>query len=380
MQQQPLHIGLVGSGFMGRCHAHAFRSVSGLFDLAYQPVLDYLAERDRTLAKSAAQALGFARWTDDWQQLTNDPKLGLIAITAPNALHKPIALAAIAAGKPVYCEKPLANTSVDAEEMTLAAEQAGLATFVGFNYLKNPITALARDVINSGEIGEVIGFRGVHAEDYMCDPNSPYSFRHEPIGGGVMADLGSHIVAMARFLIGPISAVTATTHTVYKHRPAAAGSTEMRAVEVDEQTRALVRFDSGIEGSIEANWCASGRKMQLTYEITGTRGSIAFSQERMNELRIYEANQQSAREGFKTIEAGPAHEPYGAFCPAPGHQLGFNDQKIIEVRDLLMALAGEKKPSPDFREAWEVQKVIDATLNSARQQCWVDIDAGPVNG
>ena len=184
------------------------------------------------------------------QTLVNDPDIDLVDITAPTILHKPIALAAIAAGKPVYCEKPLAPTADQAKEMVDAAEAAGVFTAVGFNYLKNPMVRLAREIIESGEIGEVISFRGVHAEDFMTDPTVPYSWRLDPVGGhGAIADLGSHVVSIARFLAGPIAELTGQVATVHKQRPAAPGSTEMRDVLVDDEARALVRFASGATGS-----------------------------------------------------------------------------------------------------------------------------------
>lgn len=371
---QRLGIGLIGSGFMGRCHALAFRAASSIFDLPAQPMLELLADVDDEVARRGAEGLGFARSTGDWRVLVADPKVDLVDIAAPNVLHKPIALAAIAAGKPVYCEKPLAPDAADAKILVDGAEAAGIKTMVGFNYLKNPITGLAREIVSSGEIGEVIGFRGIHAEDYMADPAAPYTWRLEPSGGaGVVTDLGSHIISLARFLVGDIAAVCGHLETIVKERPVGPGAAETRAVEVSDQARCLVRFAGGASGSIEASWVATGRKSQLDYEITGTKGSLAFTQERMNELKLYTLGQPSGREGYKTIVAGPDHPPYADFCPAPGHQLGFNDTKTIEVRDLIVGLAGGGAPWPDFREAWEVQRVVDAVVGSARDGRWVRI-------
>ncbi len=368
-----LGVGLVGSGFMGRCHANAFGSVGTLFDPTLRPKLVSLADIDEVCAARAARTFGFAKAVGDWRELIADPDVDLVAITAPNRLHKPIALGAIQVGKHVYCEKPLATCAEDAALLTHAAEEAGVFTLVGFNFLKNPMIALAREIVSSGEIGDVIGFRGIHAEDYMADPASPFTFRHEPDGGGATADLGSHIISIARFLLGPIRRICATTETIHRRRPTAPGSAELRSVEVDDQMRALIDFDRGASGSLEASWVASGRKMQLAFDITGSNGSLSFTQERFNELRLYEAGQRTGREGFKVIEAGPDHSPYAAFCPAPGHQLGFNDLKVIEVAHLLAALNGEAIPFPDFREAWAVQCVVDAAITSARHLQWQDV-------
>ncbi len=362
-----LRVGLVGSGFMGRCHANAFRSVSGLFELPLEPVADMLADiSDKVAAKNAAD-LGFRRATGDWRTLCADPDIGVVAVTAPNVLHEPIVMAALAKGKPVYCEKPLSTTLESALRMTEAAEKAGVVTMVGFNFLRNPMIRLAREIIESGEIGEVVSFRGRHAENYMSDPNAAHSFRTDPDGGGALADIGSHIISMARFLLGPITQVTGQSQTIHKTRPIAPGSDERAPVLVDDATHALVAFGNGVQGSIEANWAATGRTMDLSWEITGTRGAIAFSQERMNELLLCKGSAGGNTSGFTRIESGPSHPPYASFCPAPGHHLGFNDLKVIEVAELVQAVAGGANTGPDFREAYEVQKVVASIANSCKE-------------
>jgi predicted dehydrogenase len=370
-----IRIGLIGAGFMGRAHAIAYREVGTVFDLPAKPVLELIAEIDLRTAKAASTKLGFRRATDDWRQLVQDPAVDLVDITAPTAAHREIAIAALAAGKPVYCEKPLAVTAAEARGLAARAAKTGLVTMVGFNYLKNPIQILAREIIASGEIGEVIDFRGIHAEDYMISPDAPMSWRCSgPRGSGVVADLGSHIISLARYLVGPVESVCATLDTIVKQRPVALGARRRQRVRSDDQARFLLRFARGCGGTIEASWVQTGRKMQLAYEIAGTKGSLAFTQERMNELRLYTVGQKPGREGYKTIATDPNHPPYGAFCPAPGHQLGFNDMKVIEVRDLLLAMAGKGKAWPDFREAWEIQRVIEAVIRSDAGRRWVRID------
>jgi predicted dehydrogenase len=371
MAKETVGIGLVGSGFMGRCHANAFRAVSGLFDVPLVPVLEVLADATPQLAEAEARALGFARSTGNWRDLIADNAIEIVAITAPNVLHAPIAHAAISAGKTVYCEKPLSTTAASALAMTEAAEEAGVTTLVGFNFLRNPMIRLAQEIIAAGEIGGVTGFRGRHAENYMADPDVPHSFRTDPQGGGALADIGSHIVSMARYLLGPISEVQAVSETIHKTRPIAVGSKKCSPVVVDDMTHALLRFDNGVVGAIEANWVATPRTMDLSWEVTGTKGGLAFSQECMNELLIYSG--EPGRAGYKRIETGPEHPPYGAFCPAPGHHLGFNDLKVIEVAELLSAHAGIAPVSPDFREAYEVQRTVEAMQQSATTRQWVGL-------
>lgn len=364
MMKPELRIGLVGSGFMGRCHANAFRSVSGLFDLPFEPVCETLADISEETAVQNASALGFTRATGDWRTLCADPAIDVVAVTAPNVLHEPIVLAALSAGKHVYCEKPLSTTLESARRMTIAAQKVGVVTMVGFNFLRNPMIRLARELIDAGEIGEIVSFRGRHAENYMADPDVPHSFRTDPDGGGAMADIGSHIISMARYLLGPITHATGQCRTIHKTRPIALGSTEHSPVLVDDVTFALVEFESGAAGTIEANWTAAGRTMDLSWEITGTKGALAFSQERMNELLLCKGSGGGRTSGFTKIEAGPNHPPYGNFCPAPGHHLGFNDLKVIEVAQLIDAIGGGINHGPDFQEALEVQKVVSKIATS----------------
>ncbi len=369
-----LRFGLIGSGFMGRCHAQAMMAAPVLFQLDGGVQRAMLADVDEATARRAAEALGFARSTGDWQTLVRDPDIDVVDITAPNALHKPMALAAIAAGKIVYCEKPLAPNADDAKILMEAAEAAGTRTLVGFNYLRNPVVAMAKEIVDSGEIGDVVGYRGWHFEDYMTDPAAPFTWRHDAAGGdGVVGDLGSHAVSMARYLVGGVEAVCGDRDTVTTQRPVVAGGDPKRLVSVADQMRALVAFDNGAKGTLEASWVASGRKMNLACEVTGSRGALTIDLERLNELRLYTVNQAAGREGFKTILAGPDHPDYAAFTPAPGHQLGFNDLKTIEVARLLTALAAGDSPWPDFREAWEIQRIVDGISRSSQMRNWVRI-------
>ena len=370
-----LGIGIIGTGFMGKAHAFAYRAALAAFPDIPVPRLEMIADVNEALASRAAHQYGFARSSADWRTLVNDPRIDVVSITTPNTLHKEMALAAIAAGKHVHCEKPLSPSLADSLVMVEAAEKAGVATQVGFNYIKNPLLKQARDMIAAGELGEITGFRGIHAEDYMHDPESPYSWRIDPVGGpGVIADLGSHIIGMARFLLGPIAEVSADVRTVVKSRPVSRGATERKDVLVDDVARILVNFGRGCGGTIEANWIATGRKMQLGFEISGNKGSLVFTQERLNELLFYRAGGDAKTNGYVKIESGPQHPPYGEFCIAGGHQLGFNDLKTIEVGEFLRAIGRGERSTPDFREAYEIQRVVDAAIASSKARGWVSID------
>ncbi len=365
-----LRLGLIGSGFMGKTHVFGFAAAQRVFDLPYEVELTCIADVTASQAEAARAALGFERATDDWRQLVADPAIDVIDITAPNALHKEIALAAIAAGKHVYCEKPLAPLAIDASEMAAAAESKGRKTQVGFNYLCNPMLGLAREMIASGELGEIRSYRGVHAEDYMADAEGAFTFRHDPAGGGALADIGSHALATAEYLLGPIVRVLGDCVTVIDERP---GRDGRRRIEVDDIGRAFLRFANGASGSIEANWVALGRKMQHDFEVYGSKGALFFSQERFNELHYYAASDANGRRGFRRIEAGPDHAPYGRFCVAPGHQLGFNDLKAIEVAGYLEAIAGRRPEPFNFRAGLRIQTLVETIQASSRAERWIEV-------
>lgn len=371
MTKSRLRIGLIGTGFMGKAHVFGFTAAPRVFDLHYDLELHTLADITHEAASEAARRFGFAHSTANWQAIMANPEIDLVSITAPNALHKEMSLAAIAAGKHVYCEKPLAPLSADAREMAEAAEARGVKTQVGFNYLCNPMLTLAREMIRAGELGEIRGYRGIHCEDYMADPAGPWTFRHDPAGGGALADIGSHALATAEFLCGPITRVMGDCVTMIAERPDGRGG--RRAVTVDDVGRAFLRFDNGATGSIEGNWIATGRKMQHDFEVYGTKGALAFSQEHFNVLNYFSTADARGRQGFRRIEAGPDHAPYGLFCVAPGHQIGFNDLKAIEVAGFVQAIAGAAPEPFNFRAGLRIQTLVEAIQHSSRAQAWADV-------
>ena len=356
-------VGLIGTGFMGKCHALAWNAVAATFGLAARPRLEMLADLDPRQAASAAAAFGFARGIADWRALVTDPAGAVVPTTAPNALPREMGEAALAAGKHVWCEKPMALTVADAEAMAEAARAAGRVTLLGYNYLRNPAIAHARRLIGSGAIGEVFQFRGVCDEDYMADPAGPWSWRCHAAeaGTGTLGDLACHLVSVAVHLLGPIEAVASEVRTVHAVRPGADGAAgSARPVDTDDVATALVRFAGGAGGMLSSSRITWGRKNHLAFEVHGSRGSILFDQERMNELSLFEAAGDPAARGFRTILTGPAHPPYGRFVPVPGHGLGFNDLKVIEAAALLDAIAGGAAAWPDFEAGLGIERVIHA--------------------
>ncbi len=368
-----LGVGLIGTGFMGRAHALAFHNARTTFDLPFNLTLVALADADAARAQQCAASWGFQRSHDDWQQLISDPAVNLVAITTPNQLHFPMAMAALEAGKAVYCEKPLAVSLAQAREMQAAARMAGVVTRVGYNYQHNPIIGLAKQMIERGELGRIVSFQGEFSEDFMGDGLSPWSWRcEEAHAGGALADLGSHLLAMARYLLGDVDAVCADSQTVHTQRPATRGSEEQRAISIDDQTYALLRFANGARGTFGSSWLKHGYKNHLSFEIGGTEGTLSFDQERLNELRLYRVG-APGRDGFQRILAGPAQPGYASFCPAPGHQLGYNELKTLEVHDLIQALGGQGSSGTDFAEAMEVERLATAIRIAAKEMRWVSV-------
>ncbi|MBE72516.1 MAG: myo-inositol 2-dehydrogenase [Thalassospira sp.] len=361
-----LGIGLIGTGFMGKAHALAFGAARAVMGDVPESHLAVLCDTPVEKAKQMADQFGFAKSTADWTSLISDPDVDIVSITTPNALHFEMAIAAIKAGKHVYCEKPLALTLDQAREMRDAARIAGVKTMVGYNYIKNPAFTHACRLIQGGEIGEIVHFRGWVDEDYQADPALPWTWRAKiaDAGLGALGDMGCHLVSMAYGLAGPIDSLIADMQTVHTTRPLPDGTGRAK-VENEDTASALVRFANGAQGSLSTSRSAWGRKNRLAWEVHGTKGMICFDQERMNELQLYRNSGDKAQQGFTTILTGPAHPPYGEFCPAPGHQLGFNDLKVIEAAALLCAIRDDSPAYPDFEHAYEFEKVIHAIAKSA---------------
>ncbi|HDL5462640.1 TPA: Gfo/Idh/MocA family oxidoreductase [Mannheimia haemolytica] len=371
-----IKIGLVGTGYIGRCHAIAYAQAPTLFPLKGKIQLEYLAEINQALADQKAREFGFQRATDDWRKLVTDPNVDVVGICTPNFLHKEIALEAIKHGKHVYSEKPLALTAQDAKEMVIAAQQAGVKTLVGFNYIKNPTTQLARQIIQNGEIGEVVHFYGTHNEDYLANPNTPIDWHcyKAKAGLGTLGDLAAHIVSIAHYLVGSdIERVIGDMQTVIEERPSPHNPAEKIKVENEDQASSLIRFANGVMGTLESSRISCGRKMGLTYVVTGTKGTLSYTQERMAELKLYLHDDDKSRQGFKTILVGPEHPDYAAFCVSAGHGIGFNDQKAVEIRDLINGIAADDPMYPDFEEGYKISRVLEAIAKSAEEKRWVEV-------
>lgn len=373
-----IRFGVIGAGYMGKAHTIAIQTAGTVFALAARPVAEMIATSSEDSAERAAAALGFRRHTGDWRRLVADAEVDAVVICTPTYQHREMALAAIAHGKHVLCEKPLAMDSAEAAELVEAAERAGVINHVGFNYARSPAAQLARELIAEGALGDVYHFRGTHAEDFLADPTLPMSWRLEARYGseaGALSDLGSHIVNLAHYLCGPLSEVMAQRRTVHTRRPLPDREGDA-AVENDDQVDMLVRFAAGPEGTLHASRVATGRKMGLTFEVTGTDGALVFDQERLGELHYYRCDDGERTGGFRRILVSPAHPDYGHFCPGAGHGVGYNDMMTIEIRDLVAGILGEGTAWPTFRDAAHTVAVVDAALAASRTDRWQTVTPG----
>lgn len=368
-------IGLIGTGFMGKCHALAFNAVKATMGDVPRPRLAVLCDVDAAHAAQKAGEFGFARHSTDWRAVIADPDVDLVSITTPNGQHREMAVAALEAGKHVYCEKPMALTLADAEAMAAAARTARGRTRLGYNYTVNPAIQHARRLLREGAIGRLLHVRGQVDEDYMADADLPWSWRCRiaEAGLGTLGDITCHLVSLVHVLAGRIASLSADIAIAYPERPMKDRPGETGTVENEDIAQAIVRLESGVTGVLASSRAAHGRKSLIRIELHGTRGMLAFDQERMNELQLYMAEGDPATRGFRTILTGPLHPPYGQFCPAPGHQLGFNDLKVIEAAEFLRAIASHEPNAFDFAEGLAVERVIHGFVRSAQERRWVDV-------
>ena len=359
-------IGIVGGGYMGKAHAAAYSAVGSLFETPLRPVLEMVCATSDASAQKYRDGFGFARATSDWSKLVNDPAVGAVVIASPQVTHQEIAVAAFKAGKPVFCEKPLGASLAESRAMLAAAEASGCVNMVGFNYIRTPASQYARQLIAEGRIGDITWFRGEHTEDFLADVTLPTNWRTDGTANGTMGDLAPHMINAARALIGPITALSANVETVHAERPGG-------FVTNDDQAQMMCRFENGAQGHLFFSRVATGRKMGYAYEVHGTKGAIRFDQEDQNALHLYTMEGPEAERGFRKILTGPAHPDYLAFCQGPGHGTGYQDQIIIEAHDFLRAIHEKRNIWPTFAEGMEVNRVVNAALDSSDKQAWVQI-------
>ena len=369
-------VGVVGTAFMGKVHSLAYAAAGAAFDNGLRPRQEMICDIDAKVAEAKRVEMGFARATTNYMDVINDPKIELISVCVPNSLHKEISVAALKAGKHVWCEKPMATSVLEAEEMLAAARDADCQTMLGYNYTQNPLVQSARNLIEEGVIGRVTAFHGVYDVDNEADPDRPHSWRmsREASGTGANADVMCHLVSMAHYMTGSeVTRVVGDYDTVYKERRDPQYPEQSLPVDNDDVCMALAHFSSGIKGTLRVSRVAWGRKCGLRWEVHGSRGMICHDQERLNEIQLYKRSDDPRQQGFTTILSGQYHEPYSAFLPNAGHTLGFIDVKVCELHQLLTAIAEGKPAWASFEDGFKIEKVMDAIDRSTFTGEWQNV-------
>ncbi|MEJ2560076.1 MAG: Gfo/Idh/MocA family oxidoreductase [Anaerolineae bacterium] len=378
-----VNVALIGHRFMGKAHTHAYTDVTVFFDPKLRPVKRVLCATSDDVADVAGK-WGWQEWETDWQQVVTRPDIDIVDICAPSKIHKEIALAAAEAGKHIFCEKPLAMNLADARQMVAAVEEAKVAHTIGFNYRKVPALALARRLIEQGQLGKIHHFRGIYSQDWLVDPSFPLAWRlrKKDAGAGSSWDLGAHVVDQARFLVGELSEVVGMQTTFIKERPVAAFEEGLKAVagetmgrvDVDDATSFLARFENGAMGLFEFTRYGTGHRNQNRIEVYGSEGGMVFDMERMNELLFYSRKDPADTQGYRLIQVGEDTHPYmSAWWPA-GHIIGFGDTFVHEVFDFLEAIGDNKPASPSFQDGLRCQEILVAVDRSIAERRWVSME------
>jgi len=363
---------MIGYQFMGRAHSNAWRQVRHFFDPPRVPVLQVVCGRSEGALRDAAAQYGFTEHSTSWQETVARDDVDVVDICTPGDSHLPIALAAAEAGKAVLCEKPLANTLAEARQMRDAIESAGVPNMVCHNYRRAPAVMLAKRLIDEGKLGRLYHYRGTYLQDWIADPDFPHVWRLDKAraGSGSLGDIGSHSIDLARFLVGEIREVSGLLETFIKERKLEDGS-GTKPVDVDDAALALVRFESGAIGTIEGTRFAPGRKNFNRFEINGSKGSLAFDLERMNELELY--LEEGPESGFKTVLATDESHPYVEAWWPPGHIIGYEHTFTHTILDFIRAIDAGERVRPDFEDGLRNQQVLDAIERSARSRSWESV-------
>jgi predicted dehydrogenase len=376
-----LNVAIIGAKFMGKAHSSSWSRVHRFFDVPFEPVLKVACGRPGGSLESFAQRWGWESTSTDWMDTVNRSDVDIVDIAAPTFLHHQIAIEAAKAGKHIFCEKPLGLTYQQAVEMHTAAEKAGIVHYLNHNYRRCPAVALAKQLIQEGRLGRLFHWRSAYLQSWIVDPEFPLTWhlRKETAGSGPHADLNSHLVDLARFLVGEIVQVTAMTAQFVKERPfpvegssgafEAGRLTEGHAkapVTVEDASFFLARFDNGVLGSFEATRFALGRKNYNAFEIYGSKGSITFNLERMNELNFFSSDDPECAQGFRNILVTESSHPYlNAWWP-PGHIIGYEHTFVNAMADFLKAIDSGCKLEPNFADGVRETAILDAAMESAQ--------------
>ena len=375
MEKETINIGIIGTQFMGKAHSNAYRQVSRFFELDGNPVLHTACGQNTSRLERLKQQFDWKYGETDYQKLIESDEIDLIDICASNNIHHPIAMKAAKAGKHLLCEKPMAMDKEEAKEMYKAAIDHGIVHMMIFNYRFVPAIALAKQMINEGKIGEVRHFNAVYYQDWLVDPSFPFVWRHDAkiSGTGAHGDMSPHIIDLARFLVDEFDSVVGDARTIIKERPIP-DSNQTGEVTTDDTTAFMARFQNGAMGSFCTTRFATGRKNFMRLELFGSKGSIIFNLERMNELQYFDNTVSSGHQGFSTILATDASHPYIKSWWPPGHIIGWEHTFIHQFSHLLNAISKKEQVLPDFYDGVQNQIVLDAVMESAEKGKWITIE------
>jgi len=378
MSKKQLRLGLVGTGFMGRAHANAYRKAPNFFDLPYEPVLQAVCARSDGAASAFADNWGFASAETDWRQLVERDDIDAIDICTPNDSHRDIAVAAAKAGKVVMCEKPLARTTAEGDDMVAAVEAAGVANTVWYNYRRIPAVTLARQLIDEGRLGRVFHYRAQFLQDWTIAADLPqggaglWRLDHKAAGSGVTGDLLAHCIDTAMWLNGKIANVSAMTETFVKERMHNLTG-KVEPVGIDDACAFLARFENGSLGTFESTRYARGHKALYTFEINGEHASIKWDLHDLHRLDYFDHRDDSRTRGWRSIHVTDHDMPYMSKWWVPGLQIGYEHSFVHQFADFLEGMDNGKPVGPTFRDAQQTQHVCEAVLISAAEGCWREV-------
>ncbi len=380
-----VNVGLIGTGFMNVAHSFGFRNCWPVWGGECKPVMKCIVSRKEETAQKAALEQGWEEYSTEWREMVKRDDIDLVDICTPNFCHVENVQETAKAGKDILCEKPMANDLAGARAMLEAVEKAGVKAMCGFTYRQVPAIRLAREMISSGELGEIRHFRAAYLQDFIMEPDFPLIWRLEKeyAGSGALGDIGAHITDIARFLIGDIESVSGTLETFIKERPKeqpqggtklkdTAGGSEYGKVTVDDAAIWCGRFADGPIGTFEATRFAGGRKNHNGFEINGAKGSIAWNFEDMNYLDYWKEG-EGARQGFRKVLATNEETPGFENWWPDGHIIGYGECFVNQMKEMMDAIAEDRDPEPGFEDGVKCQQVLEAVTKSHEEKCWIDV-------
>jgi predicted dehydrogenase len=375
-KQRTLAVGMVGYKFMGKAHSNAWRQISHFFALPANVRLKTICGRDKAAVKKAAAQFGWENAETEWRRLIEDSTIDIIDICTANDTHREIAIAAAQAGKAILCEKPLARNVEEAKAMVRAVKKARVVNMVCHNYRRIPAIALAKQMIERGDLGDrIFHFRARYAQDWIVDPKFPlvWRLRSDTAGSGALGDIFSHILDLGRYFVGEFKEVCGKMETFVKKRPRESGGQKKGTVTVDDAVTMVGRFKNGALASLEATRFAPGRKNSITLEINGSAGSLFFDLEEMNRLKFFSRRDPKDQQGFRDIIVTESAHPYIDKWWPPGHIIGYEHTFMHTIADFVKAVVAGKSVPPTFEDGLRNQSVLEAVARSAQSNRWVKL-------